>query len=177
MPTLDRIAKTIVGPNEAHHVGPAKLLELQDLKWGRLKSQEQAHFLRAARFVLELFENEAKAPPAIPAPAASNGAPISGGPDHAPTPPPLSGAPVLGCDDRSAHHLLMQFRAYVSHGVISPPSNHPIWADVAAELDEHDLDIDPKSGPDWVYIQPDNRRSFTDIREEFNAKGGNIANS
>ncbi len=73
MPTLDRIAKTIVGPNEVHHIGQHKLLELQDLKWGRLKSQEQAHFLRAARFVQALYE----------AAGPGNGAPVAS------MPPPL----------------------------------------------------------------------------------------
>ena len=240
MPTLDRIAKTIIGPNEAHHIGPAKLHELQDLKWGRLKSQEQSHFLRAARFILELFESEADGyvvlngsntkarcwdngwpgwtddldkalwfarrsyaeqfgaededawcimrasearhvwasrSPVKPPPLPSNATPISAGRDRAVRPPPLPGAPVLEADDRSAHHLLMQFRAYVSNAPWPQTHDHPIWADVARELDEQDLDIDPTSGPDWLYVQPANRKSFTELRREFNEKGGNIANS
>lgn len=59
MPTLDRIAKTISGPNEATHVGREKLVELQDIKWGRLKAQDQAHLLRAAKFIQRLFDQEA----------------------------------------------------------------------------------------------------------------------
>ena len=58
MPTLNQIAKTIVGPNDTTRIPVAKLHELQDVKWGRLKAQEQSHFLRAARYILELFERE-----------------------------------------------------------------------------------------------------------------------
>lgn len=245
MPTLNQIAKTIVGPNEAHHIGPAKLLELQDLKWGRLKSQEQSHFLRAARYVLELFESEpdgyvilngdntkarfwddgwpehSRTPgwtddldkalwfarradaeafgkededawcvlraseirrmwagrlPVITSQGASNVTPIAVNVPGGVRPPPLPGAALLEADDRSAHHLLMQFRSYVQKvaGWVGT-HHHPIWADVAAELDEHDLNVDPTSGPDWLFTQPDNRKSFTELRREFLAKGGNIA--
>lgn len=58
MPTLDTIAKTVNGPNDSTHIGTKKLAELQDLTWGRLKSQEQGNLLRAARYILALFEAE-----------------------------------------------------------------------------------------------------------------------
>lgn len=58
MPTIDQIAKTINGPNDATHVGTTKLAELQDISWGQCKSQEQAVYLRAARYVQMLFERE-----------------------------------------------------------------------------------------------------------------------
>lgn len=56
MLTIDAIAKTIAGPNDAEHIGEEKLRELQDVKWGRLKSQEQMQILRASGFVLALLE-------------------------------------------------------------------------------------------------------------------------
>jgi hypothetical protein len=56
MLTIDRIAKTIAGPNDETHIGPDKLRELQDVRWGQLKSQEQLQFLRAADFIEALFE-------------------------------------------------------------------------------------------------------------------------
>jgi hypothetical protein len=58
MPTIDKIARTINGPNEDKHIGAAKLAELQDLTWGRLKSQDQGALLRSARFIQKLFEEE-----------------------------------------------------------------------------------------------------------------------
>lgn len=54
MLTEIQIAKCIVGPNDATHIGDDKLRELQDIQWGRLKSQEQLHYIRAAGFILEL---------------------------------------------------------------------------------------------------------------------------
>lgn len=59
MLTQIKIAKTIAGPNDATHIGEDKLRELQDLTWGRLKSQEQNHILRAASYLLELFNASA----------------------------------------------------------------------------------------------------------------------
>ena len=59
MLTIDRIAKTIAGPNLDVHIGPDKLRELQDVRWGQLKSQEQLHLLRAAAFLHVLFEKHA----------------------------------------------------------------------------------------------------------------------
>lgn len=59
MLTEDKIAKTINGPNDATHVGLDKLRELQDLRWGRMKSQDQLHLLRSAHYLLELLEQHA----------------------------------------------------------------------------------------------------------------------
>lgn len=58
MPTIDGIARTINGPNEAKHIGEAKLIELQNVGWGQLKSQEQVKLLRAATYVQKLFETD-----------------------------------------------------------------------------------------------------------------------
>lgn len=242
MPTLDRIAKTIVGPNEAHHVGPAKLLELQDLKWGRLKSQEQSHFLRAARYVLELFESEpdgyvilngdntrarawhlgpvwtadlgtalqfarradaeqfahddedawcvqrvsearavwASRAPAIVGPNASNAAPVAQERRAHPLPPPLPGAALLPPDDRSTEHLLFLLRGFCNRNVVTwmngaGDHHHPIWADIAAELHQYDLNYYPTNGPDYLFIQPLNRVPHAVIQQDFVEKGGNIA--
>lgn len=174
MPTLDRIAKTIVGPNEAHHVGPAKLIELQDLKWGRLKSQEQAHFLRAAKFVQALYDAEAGAqpPPLQPPPIPQHSVPV--GVDRTTGAIVFKNAPtrVLDADQRSTEHLLMQFRSFVMRNVMTwlngaGDNHHPIWLDVATELDMYDLNVDPKDGPDYAYIQPANRKPYTQLLAEF----------
>ncbi len=58
MLTQAKIARTIAGPNVDTHIGKDKLRELQDVRWGQLKSQEQMQIMRAAQFVLALFDDE-----------------------------------------------------------------------------------------------------------------------
>lgn len=168
MPTLDRIAKTIVGPNEAHNISPAKLIELQDLKWGRLKSQEQAHMLRAAGFIKALYDAEAT--------HGSNGAPVASRPPPLPKTgdpaPPAPTALVLDADARSTEHLLQQLRAFVMRNCMTwlngaGDHHHPLWQDVATELDMYDLNFTPNDGPDYEFIQPLNRKPYTVLVAEY----------
>jgi hypothetical protein len=246
MPTLDRIAKTIVGPNEVHSLGIEKLAVLQDLKWGRLKAQEQAHFLRAARFVQALFDFEpdgwvitsgddakvrtlgefgstnwtqdldealwfarrddaerfceddedawhirrvsevrrmwaSQSPQGIAQGAAQS---AGRGPRAITTarrePPPQPVMPP--CDQRSTQHLLFLFRSFVIRNATqwimgAGDHHHPIWQDLAEELEQHDLNHTPSSGPDYQYIQPMNRKPHAVLLEEFAAKGGDVADS
>lgn len=178
MPTLDRIAKTIVGPNESHNTGLAKLTELQDLKWGRVKAQEQAHFLRSARYVKALFDDEQGSTQGAAQSTEQGPRAITTG---TPAPPPQPAA--APCDTRSTQHLLFLFRGFVIRNVMTwlngaGDHHHPIWLDVAEELDQWDLNHEITSGPDYQYIQPLNRKPHAVLLEEFVAKGGEVdANS
>jgi hypothetical protein len=161
MPTLD------VGPNEVHHISEHKLHELQDLKWGRLKSQEQAHYLRAAEFVLALFSNEATNSSNKARGARRRPLPVTGGATSA---PPLPGA-VLEADTRSTEHLLQLFRAFVNSNAtqwkLGANHHHPIWQDIATELDMYDLNFEPKNGPDYAFIQLENRKPYPQLLAEY----------
>jgi hypothetical protein len=233
MPTLNQIAKTIVGPNEVKHIGPDKLRELQDLRWGRLKSQEQAQLLRAAHFVLELFDStpdgwvamngddskaraineegyfwtdsigdalhfarkrdveaafaddddtwhirrvsdvlkmwsDRKGPQSAGSGQQSAG--VTPPAQRRPEPQTAPVPPLLPVDQRSVEHLLRLFRAFVTHNAkvwTRANHHHPIWVDVAEALEQSDLNFDPSSGPDWQFIQPDNRKPHSVLLEEF----------
>lgn len=47
-----RMAKAIVGPYEAKHIGRDKLLRLRDHRWAQLSRQEQAEALACAQSAL-----------------------------------------------------------------------------------------------------------------------------
>lgn len=174
MPSIDRIARTINGPNEVQHLSAEKIEVLQDVRWGQLKAQDQLALLRTARFVKALYgdpDDEVQSP----APAPGNGAPVSAGvPDRVaigegtPTPPP---ARLLGVDGRSVHHLLQLFRAFVTGNAtvwkMGSNHHHPIWQDIAVELDAQDLNYDASEGPDWAFVQPENRKSYAQLVWEF----------
>lgn len=249
MPSIDRIARTINGPNEVGTLSLAKLEELQDIRWGQLKAQEQIALRRTAGFVLALFETQpdgfvitnaedtkcrtidnssqyvrpsshhvvmwtdsiddaiqfarrkdaelfceddddawhirkvsdvlAMWAEKAREPLSQN--PSNGGPDqsgHAErvvaggggvTPP--HPAP-MGVDRRSVHHLLQLFRQFVTRNVTqwemgAGDHHHPIWQDVAVELDSQDLNYDACNGPDWAFTEPMNRKLHQALVEEY----------
>lgn len=245
MPSIDRIARTINGPNEVQHLSAEKLEELQDIRWGQLKAQDQLALRRTAGFVQLLFETQPdgfvitngddtkcrtidtssayaggnvvmwtdsigdaiqfarrkdaelfcedddnaghirrvsdvlqmwahKAREAL-ATIPGNRSPVSAGvPDRVAigegTVPPPHPAP-LGVDRRSVHHLLQLFRAFVTGNAtvwkMGSNRHHPIWQDIAVELDGQDLNYDASEGPDWAFVQPENRKAHAQLVWEF----------
>jgi hypothetical protein len=181
MPTIARIARTINGPNEVQHLGQKRLEELQDIRWGQLKSQDQLALMRTARFVQALFAQDAIREALGPVVGAlalgetpGNGPPVASGHEtrdivHPGTMTPPAG-PVLGVDRRSVHNLLQLFRAFVTRNATQwtmGSNHHPIWQDVAVELDSQDLNYDASEGPDWAFIQPENRKPHQQLVEEY----------
>lgn len=163
MITLDRIAKTINGPNETTHITREKLHQLQDVRWGQLKSQDQAKLLRCARFIQQLYEEDAilaRQPPPIP--GTSLPPPI---PKGSPTPPPA--IPAMPVCRASTDDILRIFRAFVlrnaTQWTLGSNHHHPMWAMVAEEI----TDEDPSFGPDYAFIQPENKKKHVILVEEY----------
>jgi hypothetical protein len=168
LPTINQIAKTINGPNDTTHISQEKIDELQDVKWGRLKSQEQAQLLLAASHVLALFHRNATAWAAQQA-GAQAAAPSP--PPHPPIPAePRHTAPaaILPVCRLEAGDVLRLFRQFVDLNATqwtlgAGDHHHPMW-----ELVAHHVEGDEnKSGPDWAFIQPRNRKLHVVLLEEF----------
>lgn len=171
-PTLEIIAKTIAGPNEHEHIGIEKLRELQDIRWSRLKSQEQAGYLRAARFVVQLFATWQSEPASRSTPQATGGFQtrdpvLREGDGTAPQP-----APILPVDRNSVGDVLRIFRQFVllnaTRWEMGAGHHHPMWALVAQNVEGEEN----TRGPDWQFIQPTNKKLHSILVEEFVANGG-----
>lgn len=166
IPSIERIARTINGPNDATHIGTAKLHELQDVRWGQLKSQEQASLLRSARYVRELMEQAAlggeEAGTDIPPPIPSEPRPAA--------PPPLPGTPrsMLPVEAQSPGEVLRLFRQFVNRNVVTwmngaGDHHHPIWELVALNVEGEEETV----GPDYAFIQPLNRTKHAVLVEQY----------
>lgn len=160
--TLDRIAKTINGPNEAEHIGTAKLLELQDVRWGQLKSQEQVRLLRSAHFIMLLLVSR-DAPAVPPDPVPSLPPPIPRG-EGEPAPP----VPAMPVCRASGDDILRIFRQFVCANATqwrmgAGIHHHPMWAMVAEEIQTEEQN----QGPDWAFIQPENRTRHAVLVEQY----------
>lgn len=230
MPTEIEIAKTINDPRSTQYISREKLEELQDISFSRLKSQEQASLILAAKYIKELFEREtigyavanaggthyrsaeysedectvwswtdsldkallfARKADAeafarddedawcIVRVVFKTGA-IGVGPARTPTLPILpdtpaggigAGAPekrVLSVDRATAGEALRLFAAFVALNARqwvlgSYDHHHPMWEFIAGHIDDPDV----TSGPDWEFIQPENRERYPDLVEKY----------
>lgn len=231
MLTLNKIAKTIAGPNDATHIGEDKLEELQDINWGRLKSQEQAHLLRAASYIRELINGSAfvvanargdrfrcmgefadgsgdfvdwtddpdkalhfarrvdadafarddedawtiqtvaaiKAGKTKPAGEPTAAVPASGTGERTSDP---AGSPqtarCLPVDTATTEDVLRIFRQFVCLNATqwamgAGDHHHPMWGWLSERIE----DEENKTGPDWAFIQPKNRKRHSVLSEEY----------
>lgn len=90
-------------------------------------------------------------------------APSSEGQVSEEPPPPTFCLPV---DKRSAAEVLLLYRAFILRNVTqwamgAGDHHHPIWEHVAVNVEG----IEPTSGPEWQYIQPENRQPLVVLEE------------
>lgn len=132
------------------------------------EGDEEAGHIRRASDVRAMWGARA---PSEGVPAPSTGAPYAlGAPERVDAPQGTSlryVPPTLPVDTNSLNDLLRLFRQFVlanaTQWKAGSNHHHPIWQDIAVAIDKEEATF----GPDWAFIQPENRKPHALLLEEY----------